>query len=856
MSLLTLLLTITILNPSFNLNIFISSAFASTPKIRYVQKYPKYLKTIAASDIVDSPASLTQAGKNNFQNQQFAEAILKWEQARKILISKGDSINEAMVLGNLAQAYQKLGKLTEANNAIAKSVELLSSRPQDNLSLLASALNIQGSLLLSEGKTRDALVIWKDVEKKYEKVKDKSGLIQCLLNQTQAYSRLGMHNRALNTLKEVNQTLVSQPDSALKVVSLLHKGDTLRLTGNLKDSKTTLQQSLAIAKKINSDTNMSEILLALGNTSRFQGQTEEALKYYNQAIKKSKLPNIKLQAQLNKLRLLVNTKKISKAKVLAAQIQPKLQNLTPSRTSVYALVNYVKSIEKLESANNLAKTIAKAVQQAESIGDKRAQSYALGYLGHIYEETQQLKSAEKLTEKALMLAQTSNAPDIAYRWEWQLGRLFKEQKNFVKSIAKYDSAVKTLDSIRNDLVASNLDIQFSFRESVEPIYREFVSLLLTPETGETSQENIQKARQVIESLQLAELDNFFNEPCLKANPTQVDQIDAQAAVIYPIILDNRLETIISLPNKPLKHYTTAISQTELEKKVEKMRHAIRRKFLKKQHFAICQEIYNLLVKPLEVDLATAEIKTLVFVLDGTLKNVPVAALHDGNQYLLEKYNLSLAPGMQLLDPKPLANQKMQVLLGALSQERHGFVALPGVKKEVDKINTEISSQLLFNHKFTSKSLQKQISKTPFPVIHLATHGEFSSKAEDTFVLTWDNRLNVKELGEILHSREQTSTNPIELLVLSACKTASGDKRAPLGLAGVAVRSGARSTIASLWAVDDESTSQMMVSFYEQLNQPGVTKAEALRRAQIKILQQSKFQNPYYWAAFILIGNWL
>ena len=287
-----------------------------------------------------------------------------------------------------------------------------------------------------------------------------------------------------------------------------------------------------------------------------------------------------------------------------------------------------------------------------------------------------------------------------------------------------------------------------------------------------------------------------------------------------------------------------------------MRHAIRRKFLKKQHFAICQEIYNLLVKPLEVDLATAEIKTLVFVLDGTLKNVPVAALHDGNQYLLEKYNLSLAPGMQLLDPKPLANQKMQVLLGALSQERHGFVALPGVKKEVDKINTEISSQLLFNHKFTSKSLQKQISKTPFPVIHLATHGEFSSKAEDTFVLTWDNRLNVKELGEILHSREQTSTNPIELLVLSACKTASGDKRAPLGLAGVAVRSGARSTIASLWAVDDESTSQMMVSFYEQLNQPGVTKAEALRRAQIKILQQSKFQNPYYWAAFILNGNWL
>ncbi|MEO0685905.1 MAG: CHAT domain-containing protein, partial [Cyanobacteria bacterium J06649_11] len=485
-----------------------------------------------------------------------------------------------------------------------------------------------------------------------------------------------------------------------------------------------------------------------------------------------------------------------------------LEKITPSRTSVYALVNFVQSIEKLDSQGDknhfnkqeTAKILAKAVQQAETIGDDRAQSYALGHLGHLYEQTQQLKSAQTLTKKALVLAQTSNAPDIAYRWQWQLGRLLKDQNNFVEAITAYDGAVKTLDSIRNELVASNIDIQFSFKESVEPVYRELVSLLLTPEAGKTSQAKLKKARQVIESLQLAELDNFFNEPCLKANSTQVDQIDTQAAVIYPIILENRLETIISLPNQPLKHYTTNISQIELEKMVQNMRLAIRRKYLKKRHLAICQEIYNLIVKPLETDLAANKIKTLAFVLDGSLKNVPLAALYDGKQYLLEKYNLALAPGMQMLDSKPLANQKMQVLLGALSEGRHGFVPLPGVKKEIDKINTEVTSQLLFNQKFTSEALEKQITKTPFPVVHLATHGEFSSKAEDTFVLTWDNRLNVKELGEILNSRQQLSTNPIELLVLSACKTANGDERAPLGLAGVAVRSGARSTIASLWAV--------------------------------------------------------
>ncbi len=866
LGLLTFLFTITIFNKNFDLSLFISSAAASTPKYEYVQIIPvSNTVDLQTNKIFDSPASLTQAGKQNYQNQQFTEAIVRWQQALKILTSQDDTVNQAMVLGNLAQAYQKLGKFTEAKKAIAKSIELLSSLPKDNSSLLAAALNIQGSLLLSEGKTEDALIVWQRAVKIYEKVGDKNGLTRCLLNQTQAFSRLGMHNRALNTLNEVNQTLENQPDSPLKIVSLLQKGDTLRLTGNLRDSKKTLQQSLAIAQKLNSDTNISTILLALGNTSRFERKSQEALKYYNRAIEKSKSPATKLQAQLNKLRLLVDSEKRSEARVLAAQIQPQLQSLTPSRTSVYALVNYVQTIDQLnskdtsnkqETVNNMASNIAKAVQQAESIGDDRAQSYALGYLGHIYEQTQQLKSAKTVTKKALMLAQTSNAPDVAYRWEWQLGRLLKQQNNFVEAISAYESAVTTLDSIRNELVASNVDIQFSFRESVEPVYREFVSLLLAPEIKETSQEKLNKARKTIESLQLAELNNFFNEPCLKANPTQIDQIDTQAAVIYPIILDNRLETILSLPNQPLTHYTTAISQNELEKKVQIMRRAIRRKFLTKEHFAICQEIYNLLVKPLEADLAASEIKTLAFVLDGSLKNVPVAALYDGKQYLLEKYNLALAPGMQLLSPQPLESQKMKVLVGALSEGRQGFVALPGVKTEIDQINNEIPTQVLFNQNFTSQALQKQISKTPFPVVHLATHGEFSSKAEDTFVLTWNNRLDVKELGNILHSREQLSNNPIELLVLSACKTASGDKRAPLGLAGVAVRSGARSTIASLWAVDDESTSQMMVNLYEQLNQPGITKAEALRQAQIKILQQSKFQHPYYWAAFVLVGNWL
>jgi CHAT domain-containing protein len=112
------------------------------------------------------------------------------------------------------------------------------------------------------------------------------------------------------------------------------------------------------------------------------------------------------------------------------------------------------------------------------------------------------------------------------------------------------------------------------------------------------------------------------------------------------------------------------------------------------------------------------------------------------------------------------------------------------------------------------------------------------------------------LDTLLRAREQGELNPIELLVLSACQTATGDRRAALGLAGLAVRSGARSTLATLWSVNDRSTALFMVEFYRELGQPGVTKAQAVRNAQLALLKQPQYEHPYYWAPFILLGNWL
>lgn len=243
----------------------------------------------------------------------------------------------------------------------------------------------------------------------------------------------------------------------------------------------------------------------------------------------------------------------------------------------------------------------------------------------------------------------------------------------------------------------------------------------------------------------------------------------------------------------------------------------------------------------------------------------MAALHDGQHYLIEKYSLGLTPSLQLRQPVSLAKSQLKALLGGITESVQGFTALPGVQAEVNDIQQQLPAEVLLNKQFTRTVLQQQVQSTAFPIVHLATHGEFSSDAEKTFILTWDDRMNAKQLGDLLRQRSQGNRRPIELLVLSACQTAQGDTRAALGLAGLAVRSGAQSTLGTLWSVDDQATTRLMTRFYQELLKPGVTKAEALRQAQLSLFKgematadqtNQEFSHPYYWAPFVLVGDWL
>lgn len=529
---------------------------------------------------------------------------------------------------------------------------------------------------------------------------------------------------------------------------------------------------------------------------------------------------------------------------------------------LFAQINLAENLLKLAkvsdgetvSMSEIDQILTHAYQQSTLLDDPRIIAYVLLSQSKLAQLQQQGTLAESLINKAISLAPSEQYPDIAYQLFSHKGKLHQIQGDTEGAIAQFTQSVDILRSLRSDLVKVNSSVQFSFRESVEPIYRELVGLLLQSENP--SQVKLKQARQTIESLQLAELDNFFRDACANAKPQLLDKIDPTAAVLYPIILGDRLDVILSIPGQPLRKYSTYKSAGELEKIFKKARRSLRMTAFPQEQLQFSQQIYNWLIRPSEPDLNANGIKTLVFVLDGYLRNLSIASLHDGQKYIIEKYNIALAPGMQLLQSQPLKQVKLKMLVGALTEGRQGFSDLPGVASEIEQISSKIPTEKLVNKYFITKSLEQEVKNKSFSILHLATHGQFSSNAEETFILTWNERINVKELDQLLRSREQENQEPIELLVLSACETATGDDRAVLGLAGLAIRSGARSTVGTLWQVDDRATAIFFKEFYRQLINPNINKAQALRNAQLAMMEKSQFQNPYFWSPFVLIGNWL
>lgn len=734
--------------------------------------------------------SQLQQGQIFYQNGEYSNAVKAWKLAIYNFESQHDKRNQALTLSYLALAYQQLG-LPEAESVNSEALKLV--RGLKDEFTYAQILNNQGQMLFSRGQVEAALEIWKQAQNYYHKVGDRTGEIGTQLNQARALQTLGFYLRAKNFLEQVEVSLENQPDSQLKFAGLLNLGNVLRAVGDYSTAETILQESLMMAKKLRLQPQIQIALFNLGNLANSQKQLQTALSFYQQVdIENSP---VKLQAQIYQFEILIKLEKYLEAQKLLPKIHVELRNLPSNQTTIYAQIELATNLVKIKAQNlnpqyliEAAQLLATAKKQAQTLGNPRAESIALGRLAGLYEQTQQWQDAKTLTKQALNIAQTIAAPDIAYQWQWQMGRILKVTGNKQAATANYIEAFETLRSLRQDLIAINQDVQFSFSESVEPVYRELVDLLLQDNPNTTpaqQQHNLIAARVTIESLQLAELANYFHQACLNNQTVPIEKIDASSALIYPIILRDRIEVILSIPGQPLRHYATNLPQTEVEITIRLLRQSLRRTSFETERLPIAQKIYTWLLQPAIDDLQARNIQTLVFILDGSLRNIPMAALHDGKQYLIEKYQIAIAPHLQLLKPQPLPRNQIKVLIGGLSQATLEYDALPGVEQEIRNISAKVPTTVLLDQQFTTANLQAKSKNMPFSVMHLATHAQFSSKPENTYILTWKERLNINQLNTLLRDRaffdtRSYGTSPIELLVLSACQTAKGDERAALG----------------------------------------------------------------------------
>ncbi len=881
-------------------------------------------------------AQQVETGLEYYKLGRYKAAIKEWKDALEAYQEVDNLANVVVINENLARAYQQLGDVEEA---LTKWKELVAYyNASRERKLLGRMLTEQAQAYNSLGQPLKAIEILHGLEQteKKKKVgekiqskpntalqiareeKDRIGEAAALGSLGDAYRKRGNYEQAIYYLKQALD--INEPNYEQALLSSLgntYTGRAQRWNLRSQSAKELDMESNAIEFKQNAETDYQEA------RKNFQVSLELARKKGDRlAQTRSLLSLIQLSYTSEKFRIFDQSEvsqKIQEALVL-------LKDLPDTRNKVYAAVDLtnlpaVNPQKKITSpltqcapSRRIADVKAKelledALKTAEKINDDRSKSFALGAIGHFYECNNEYKPALRYTRQALLAAdQKLKARDSVYLWEWQIGRIFRKQGKSSQEIADaYQRAYLTLEEIRSDILKADKDLQFDFRDVIEPVYRDLAELRLelalqneikSQQNLQTKQVNTDKiftnnatakgnlnsAIQTIDSLRLAELQNFFGNDCILAaiNKQRVDELVGEdTAVLSSIVVDKGVAILLSLPGDQQKvrwveDNGKIVAPQIVENKIKKFRDGLKRgELVIKYNPSQAAKLYQWFIAPFRKDLEKNKIKTLVLIQDGVLRTIPMAALYDSQKekYLIEEYTLATTPSLKLTAPKKLNTQKNSVLILALTEEgKIGdkvYPALSNVKEEISEVQKLFPRYKPFvDKKFQTSNVETELKQNIYPIIHIATHAQFGTIPEDTFLVAGrknqndpDNeKLTIDEL-EIALRKVKGGSRTIELLTLSACETAFGDDRAALGLAGVALQSGVRSAVASLWTVADASTSILVSEFYANLKS-GKSKAEALQAAQIKLLKAKEdpkvndsYKNPYYWAPFILIGNW-
>lgn len=835
-----------------------------------------------------SPRQWVQEGIDAYQAGNYQEAVKIW---KKALSASSEPQEKQIILENLATAYQKLNQ----NEQVFETLEKLEKYAIEtgNKGKLSQLLTQKAQIYLNIGQPQTAIAL--------------------LCASTD--EKTCQPNTALAISRQIEDTSIER--SALGILA-----EAYRFSGKYDQSIQTLETALSLP----STEAQTSLKQSLGNSYTARGQLsqlraksaekqdhnrsntfqKQAISDYQQATKNfranlngSEDPLTKLENLLNLIRLSYYSQNFQI--ISPQQRQNDLQQalillpMVPQNvTTVYASIDLaslpafslalstpliqcptqwqLSDYQRLSILDN-ALTIAK------NLNNPRVESFALGAIGHFYECLGRTKEALTLTQKAILVAnQDLNTKDGLYLLEWQKGRIFQAKGQFNLAVNAYQNAYNTLENIRSDLLTTEKDVQLDFRDSIEPIYRQLAQLKLQLADSQSlssiqQKQELKEVLKIIDHLRLAELQNHLGNDCFLRIDAPVSQpISAfpQTAIINSLMFQEKTAIIIILPGQSIKIHWIKQNKANIIENIAQFRQSILDGFLTLGDYdtSLSETLYSQIIRPFETDLQEYDVKNLVFIQDSPFRPIPMAALHDGKQFLIEKYAVSTTPSLSLtfLQKRTLSDNKTLILGVTEESQIDGqiFPSLDNIPLEIATISQQFPNhQLLVNQQFNPQTLTQTLDNADYSIIHIATHAQFGTIPDDTFLVAGNNdKIAIKSLENTLRLLESGS-NSVELLTLTACETAEGDERSALGLAGVAIQAGVQSAIASLWPVSDQSTLQLILAFYDNLINSGVNKAEALREAQIQLIQaqsnpdiNNQYSHPVYWSSFILIGNWL
>lgn len=384
--------------------------------------------------------------------------------------------------------------------------------------------------------------------------------------------------------------------------------------------------------------------------------------------------------------------------------------------------------------------------------------------------------------------------------------------------------------------------------------------------------------------------NFFGEVATAQEISQtLDELYRQrgkkSAVIYVVSLKDQLQLILIMPNHPpVRKIIPEANSKLLHETAKEFRAEVTDRRKLTEYKPSAQKLYQWIIAPLEPVFQANQIDALVFSMDSGLRSIPIAALYNGRQFLVEKYSVSIIPSFSLTDTRYFSISNKSMLAVGISKSTQGKAPLPAVATEVSLLTNNLwFGQKLLNEQSTIDNFQALSNQDRFGIIHIATHAEFKPGAiHNSYIQFWNAKLRFDELRELSKKLQWQQDPKVELMVLSACRTALGDKEAELGFAGLTIQTGVKTALGSLWYVSDEGSLALMTKFYEQLKTAPI-KSEALQQAQLAMIkgqvrleeqqlqldeekllplspevgvrQNMNLSHPYYWSAFTMIGNW-